>query len=332
MPRLPTLLFLAVLAGLPAAPAAAQPVCARTATVAPALERLRTALAQGRFIAYQPTSLQVRDGHVHEAEADSIRTDLVLLRSRFDGLITYDAVHGAQQIAPIAAQLKFRALIIGVWNPLDPSQIESALATARTYPQLVAGVSLGNETLFFHRAGVAQLSAALAAVRARAPRLPLTTTEPFHIFEAAPGTALLPQMDFMLANVHPVFQSWFRSSTDAATAAQFVVNVAEQLAQSYCGPILIKETGMPTAPAEAGYSNTRQASFYKELRTRLPPRPLIAFAYFSAFDAPWRLQDTTGVPGPHPEEAYWGLYDSQRRPKPAVDQLAPLAQDPRSLN
>ena len=331
MQRLPALLLLAWLTSFPMATRAAPPACARSAAAAPALERLRTALAQGRFITYEPTSLEVRDGRVHEAEADSIRADLTLLRSRFDSLVTYDAVHGAQQIAPIAAQLKFRALIIGVWNPLEPSEIAAAIAEARSYPQLVVGVSLGNETLFSHRATAAQLASAFATVRARAPQLPLTTTEPFHLFEAAPGSSLLPLMDFMLVNVHPVFQSWFHGST-TATAAQFVVNVADQLAQRYCGPILVKETGMPTEPAEAGYSNGRQASFYKELRTRLPARSGLAFSYFSAFDAPWRVQDDTGVPGPHPEEAYWGLYDSARRPKPAVDQLPPLAQDPRSRN
>jgi len=47
----------------------------------------------------------------------------------------------------------------------------------------------------------------------------------------------------------------------------------------------------------------RQATFYKERRARSPPRPLSAFACFSACDAPGRLQDATGVPGPHPEEA-----------------------------
>ncbi len=331
MLRLPVALILSGLASLAVSSAAAAPACARTTAAASALERLRGAIAQGRFVTYQPTSLEVRDGHVHEAEADSIRADLTLLRSHFDGLITYDAVHGAQQIAPLAAQLQFRALIIGVWNPLAPAEIAAALATARSYPQLVAGISLGNETLFSHRADVGQLTAAFAAVRAQAPQLPLTTSEPFHLFEAPPGSSLLPLMDFMLVNVHPVFQSWFHGAT-TATAAQFVVNVADQLAQVYCGPIIIKETGMPTEPAEAGYSSKRQAAFYKELGARLPSRPLIAFSYFSAFDAPWRVQDATGVPGPHPEEAYWGLYDSARRPKPAVDQLSLLAQDPRSRN
>lgn len=101
-----------------------------------------------------------------------MRVDLTVLRTRFDALVTYDAIHGAQRIA-----------------------------------------------------------------------------------------ALLPQLDFLLVNVHQLFQPWFRTATDT-TAAQFVVNVADQLAQLYCGPILIKETGVPTAPASAGYSEARQASFY----------------------------------------------------------------------
>ena len=302
-------------------------VCHRSAAVDPALERLRAALARDRFVAYQPTSLQTRDGVVTSADPQSMRADLTLLRRHFDGLVTYDAVHGAQAIAPLAASLKFRALIIGVWNPFNAEEVGAALEAARKFPQLVVGVSLGNEMLFSHRADSARLAAAFAQVRAQMPALPLSTGEPFHIFEAAPGDALLPALDFLLPNIHPVFQPWFHDAPEA-NSAQFVVNVTDQLAQAYCGPILVKETGEPTAPAEGGFSNTRQAAFYKELRARLPARPQRAFAYFAAFDAPWRLQDETGVPGKaHPEEAHWGLYDEHRRGKLAVDQLAPLAQD-----
>jgi len=304
------------------------PVCAHDAAATPALEQLRARLAHGRFVAYEPTSLRVTDGHFSDADPEGIRADLRLLRQHFDALVTYDAVHGAQVIPAIAASLKFRGLIIGVWNPLDPAELDAALSAARAFPQLVLGLSLGNEMLFSHRIDTARLAGALVAVRAQLPHLPLSTTEPFHIYEAASAQSLLGQLDFMLVNVHPVFQPWFRAATDA-TATQFVVNVADQLAQIYCGPILIKETGVPTAPAAAGFSESRQASFYNELRARLAPSPARAFAYFVAFDAPWRAQDATGVPGPHPEEAYWGLYDAHRKRKLAVDQLPPLAQDSR---
>jgi exo-beta-1,3-glucanase (GH17 family) len=324
--RLTLVVLLGLAAGMPCAVAA--PVCERAPAAAAALDRLREALAHARFVAYQPTSLQVVDGRVSSASAASIHADLALLRPHFDALITYDAVHGAQQVAPIAAALKFRALIIGVWNPFDPAEVDAALEAVRGFPQLIVGVSLGNEMIFSHRSDPEQLTAAVARVRARAPQLPLSTSEPFHIYQTPAAAGLLGKLDFLLVNVHPVFQPWFRGASDQ-TAAQFVVNVTGELARSYCGPVLVKETGIPTAPAAEGFSSARQAGFYRQLRALLPPDGQRAFAYFAAFDAPWRAQDATGVPGPHPSEAYWGLFDSQRHPKPAIDQLAPLAQDRR---
>ena len=314
-------LVLALIAPL----AAAQPVCERGAAAAAARALLTRTMTQGRFISYEPTSLQVVDGRAHDADPAGIRADLEVLRPRFDALITYDAVHGAQAIPAIAAALKFRALVIGVWDPADPAQLDAALKAARDYPRLVVGLSLGNESIFAHRSSFAQMTAAIAAVRARAPQLALSTTEPFHLY-AEPGAApLLGVMDFVLVNVHPVFQPWFRTAADA-TSAQFVVNVAADLARRFCGPILVKETGVPTAPASAGFTPERQAAFYAELRRRMPGSPAGAFAYFSAFDAPWRAHDAGPVAGAvtGPEEAHWGLYDDARRPKPAALALAPL--------
>jgi exo-beta-1,3-glucanase (GH17 family) len=283
-------------------------------------------MAQGRFIAYQPTSLQVFDGRATEADAASIRADLAQLRARFDGLITYGAIHGAQQIPPIAAALKFRALIIGVWDPTDEVQLAAALEAAAHFPQLVVGLSLGNEMLFAHRSDPGAVLGLIRRVRQRAPAVPLSTTEPFHVYDQPAAAALLGQLDFLLLNVHPVFQPWFRGASDQ-NAAQFVVNVLTKLAPQACGPVLVKETGVPTAPASAGFSEDRQAGFYRELRRLLPPSRTRAFAYFAAFDAPWREYDATGVPGAaaHPEEAHWGLYDGKRQPKAAALQLPTLA-------
>jgi len=308
--------------GVPAAHAD----CAARPAPQQAVVRLRAVMAQGRFIAYEPTSLRVFDGRVTDADTDSIRADLTRLRERFDALITYDAVHGAQQIPAIAAGLKFRALIIGVWDPREEAQVAAALEAARRFPQLIAGISLGNEMIFSHRIEPPALLALIAQVRARAPAVPLSTSEPFHIYDEPAARALLGELDFLLLNVHPVFQPWFRDAPDSA-AAQFVVNVLARLAPLACGPMLVKETGVPTAPASLGFSEARQASFYRELRRVLPPSGTQAFGYFAAYDAPWRAYDATGVPGGpavHPEEAHWGLYDAARRPKTAARELPPL--------
>jgi exo-beta-1,3-glucanase (GH17 family) len=100
-----------------------------------------------------------------------------------------------------------------------------------------------------------------------------------------------------------------------------VVNVVAKLREVACGPVLVKETGVPTAPASLGYSPQRQTSFYEALQQRFKPGGQSAFAYFSAFDAPWRANDESPVPGEHPEEAHWGLFDAQRKPKPVVQQI-----------
>jgi hypothetical protein len=70
----PALAALALALLAPVAPA--QPACERGAATRAARARLERALAQGRFIAYQPTSLQVVDGRFRNADPDSIRADL----------------------------------------------------------------------------------------------------------------------------------------------------------------------------------------------------------------------------------------------------------------
>jgi len=308
------------------AEAAALP-CHGNAAARPAVTRLGDALAHGRFIAYQPSALSVVNGHVTPADPASIRADLTVLRQRFDALVTYDAIHGAEAIPAIAAQLKFRALIVGVWNPADDTEVEAALEAARSFPQLVDGISLGNELLFAGRTDPAALLALVRRLHARLPAVALTTTEPFHVYYEPTAAPLLAELDFVLVNLHPIFQPWFRDAPDA-TSAEFVVNVLAQLAPLACGPILVKETGVPTAPASAGFSEMRQAAFYAQLRRLLPPTSARAFAYFAAFDAPWRAYDALtapgAVPGVHPEEAHWGLYDAERRPKAAARELQPL--------
>jgi len=313
-------LFGSTLIALAGAALAAQPICNHDSSATAALARLRAAMAQGRFIAYQPTSLQVVNGRPTQADDAGIRADLAVLRPRFDSLITYGAAHGAEAVPVIAASLGFRAVIVGVWNPFDAAELHAALSAAKDNPTLVAGLSLGNEMVFGRRTGFAELAALIAQVHTQAPQVPISTTEPFHMFYARAALPLLGRLDFLLVNVHPIFQPWFRNAPDG-NAAQFVVNVLAKLADAYCGPILIKETGVPTAPQGQGYTEQRQSSFYEELRRRLPASDSHAFAYFSAFDAPWRVHDANPVPGEHPAEAHWGLYDAERRPKAVVARL-----------
>lgn len=312
--RLTLLLLLAYAPDGNAAVAAAMPACHRGA----AATRLAQALTTVRFATYEPTSLQVVGGQPTRADPDSLRADLDVLRTRFDGLITYESGHGMRALPPLAAERGFSALILGIWNPADAGEVDEALAAARAWPDLVVGFALGNEVLFDHRLDAQRLTAAIAGLRARVPGVALAASEPFHLFYGAQAAPLLASLDFMLPNVHPIFQPWFPGAP-ARQSADFVAQVVTQLEAVFCGPILVKETGLPSAPAERGFDAARQALFWRALREQLPPTRRHAFAWFAAFDAPWRAREVDARGRAHEEEAHFGLFDAQRRPKPASE-------------
>ena len=294
--------------------------CGVHAVAATNLQRLQDVMARGRFIAYQPTQIRIVDGRASRADDAGIRADLLALRDRFDGLVTYGVANGADRVADIAAELGFRAVILGIWGIDDEVEIGLALAAAARHPQAVVGLSLGNERVLAGETDFAALAARLETLRRRAPSLLLTTTEPFHLFEQPAAQPLLGAADFLLVNAHPVFQPWF-ATADTASAARFVVNVTRDVAAGFCGPVLVKETGVPTAPATMGYTPERQAGFYRALREAFPPTAQHAFAYFSAFDAAWRVNDRHPTPGPQPQEGSWGILEESRVPKPAASDV-----------
>ncbi len=297
--------------------------CEPRAKVAPALHRLETAMEKDRFVTYTPTSLKVVEGEVTPANAESIRADLKALRPYFDGLITYTARDGGELIPGIAAELGYKAVIVGIWTPGDPDELRNALTLVRRYPKLVVGLSLGNEIVFGKRGTWEQLARYVKLTRERVPDLPITVSEPFAQFLDGDASEVRDDLDFMLVNVHPIFESWFKTA-GPENWADFDVKIVDKLSGSFCGPILIKETGVPTGPANMGYDETKQAAFWRALERQMPPSKAHAFSYFAAFDAPWRTADFNPVAGSHPEEAFWGLFTEARQPKPAIQGLKKL--------
>jgi len=313
-------------AGLPAARVLAAPFVPVLCRAGSAnLGLLQDAMAKGRFVAYHPTAIAFWYGKPSHASDDSIVADLKTLRPYFDSLITYSAINGAERVPDIAAQLGYRAVIQGVWNPVNTHELANAVAAWKRHPALVAGLSLGNEVVLSRRGTWGDLDYAIGRVRAHAPRLALTTTETFAQFLDDPDArSTLAAMDFMMVNIHPIFQRWFRTA-HPVNWAEFVVRIAGQLAEKFCGPVLVKETGVPTGPAAAGFSSTMQRAFYRQLEAQMKPSRARAFAYFSAFDLPWHAYDASPVAGDHhPEEAYWGLFTQARKPKPIIADLRPL--------
>ncbi len=280
-------------------------------------ERLRDALAKVRFVAYTPRGFDP-DGGGSPPSREALRADLALLRTRFDGLITYSSANGLDALAELAREAGFEAVILGVWSPSDSAELGRALAAARAEPKLVVALALGNEGLFFARYRPSDLTAAFARARREAPDVALATSEPFSLYLDSARAAELPPEDFLLPIVHPVDQPWF-GAAPPKTSVDFVADVVTRLESLFHLPVLVKETGVPSGPSESGFTADGQAAFWSGLARRLPPTRGHAFAWFEAFDSPWKpARALAAPPEKRAREAHWGMFDSQGRPKPAL--------------
>lgn len=285
--------------------------------------RIAAALGSVRFVAYTPTDLNIVSGQVHAASQQAVRVDLEILRRDFDGLVTYSCADGVDKVPGIASELGYRALILGIWDPLSERETANAVRLARAFPELVVGVAVGNETLLAQRHDWATLRAAIQRLRAALPEVAIATSEPFYFYLNQDPPDFLAVQDFLLPSIHPLYEPWFAQASDQQ-AVDFVVQVVEQLAALTDKPLLVKETGLPSGPPERGFTPARQAGFWLALTQRLPDRPGRAVAYFEAFDHPWKVENAAPEFGFRPEEAFWGLYSRDAEAKPALTALRRL--------
>ncbi|MBI5040921.1 MAG: hypothetical protein HZB57_06915 [Gammaproteobacteria bacterium] len=284
---------------------------------------MTAALTTQRFVAYVPRGFSMLNGVPQPATAAGIRDDLQRLRPYFSGIVTYGLGSGQALIPELAVKAGYHALILGVWDPKDRAELDQAIALARRYPQHVVALILGNEGLFWKRYQARDIKAAADYVRTQLPQLPLASSEPFSVYLDSPDARVLLELDLLLPNVHPRFEPWFRPD-NLEQATTFVTEVMQRLHTVTRKPVLIKETGVPSGPAEQGFTEQRQADFWSRLLARIPPGPTQSVAGFEAFDAPWKpreLQDEFG----HLEasEAYWGLFRRDGSAKPVLKTFGP---------
>ncbi|MCO6412680.1 MAG: DUF4038 domain-containing protein [Thiogranum sp.] len=283
-----------------------------------AVERISAAVESVRFVAYTPTDLRIVAGEVLPASAQQIRKDLSILRKDFQGLVMYSGNNGLEEVPAIARELGFEALILGIWDIASEDEIANVIRLARAYPGLIVGVSVGNEVLLAERHEWAALREAIQRLRAALPQVAITTSEPFYFYLNEDPPDFLSVQDFLLPSVHPLFETWFPEAT-TEIAVDFVVQVAERLTAKTDKPVLIKETGLPSGPPERGFTPARQSEFWVELSQRLPPAA--GLVYFEAFDHAWKVENAEAEFGVRPEEAFWGLYEENGEPKPALKAL-----------
>ena len=284
-------------------------------------------IQQTRFIAYTPRSFSIAGGKVTTATEAATRKDLTLLRPSFNGLITYSATSGLEAIPQIAHELGYRAVILGIWDPLSETEIDNVIHAAQKYPALIGAVIIGNEGLYTRRYLPQDVQKARQRIKKECPTLAVTTSEPFSLYFEKEYSQFFTSHDLLMPNIHPVFEKWFTADTPPRQGVDMVMQMAEKFKTTYHKPLLIKETGLPSGPMDQGFSPERQTLFWSELLKRFPFSPNQSLACFEAFDAPWKPQEmATTLPGNHASEAFWGFFTKDGKGKQVVDSL-PRLQD-----
>lgn len=277
-----------------------------------------------RFMAYTPSEFSVLHGKPIPATPDSIAEDLRVLRPYVDGLITYSSANGLADVVGLADKAGFRAIILGIWSPTDKNEVTTAVTLARQYPKLVRAIVVGNEGLFWKRYTWQDVQKTIKQIRRDAPHVAVTTSEPMVSYLGSPAALGCEGQDFLLPNIHPVFESWFRPES-VTQASEFVLDIEKRLYALCKKIILIKETGVPSEPSNAGYTPATQRAFWRDLMHKMRTEPHAALALFEAFDAPWKIEEIARDSGRRDKrEAAWGWFTSSRKPKAVVEVLQPI--------
>jgi glucan 1,3-beta-glucosidase len=275
------------------------------------------------FIAYTPSEFRVLHGKPIPASPESIAEDLQVLRPYVDGLITYSIANGLADVVELADKAGFHAIILGIWSPTDNYEVTMAVTLARQYPKLVRGIVVGNEGLFWKRYTLEDLQKTIKQIRRDVPDVALTTSEPMVSYLGSPARLGCEGQDFLLPNIHPVFEAWFHPES-VTQATEFVLDIQKRLHVLCNKFVLIKETGMPSEPSNAAYSQAGQRAFWRSLLHRIRTEPHASVALFEAFDAPWKIEEIARDSGRRDErEGAWGWFTRSRKPKAVVEILQP---------
>jgi exo-beta-1,3-glucanase (GH17 family) len=271
------------------------------------------------MVTYTPSQLDPRhEANQRKLATSSIRADLEALRPAFDGLVLY-GYHEActPRILAVAKDLKFRALLLGIWDPKSAAEIDGVAELVRQHEKDFAlGVLVGNEGITFKRYEPDDLTIAAARLRSKLPKsVPISTSEPLVGYKEG---AVRNFGNFLCPNIHPVFD---RPDFAPAKAAGWVFEEAVSLVERTRKPLLVKETGFPHG-GKAGYTPEAQKEFWAaHAKTRLhypaanAGGPWIYFGIaFDAFDLPWKAEETK-----LPLERYWGLFNEKRQALPAFE-------------
>lgn len=198
-------------------------------------------------------------------------------------------------------------------------QVSGAIRVAREYPELVAGISVGNEIRVFwsdHKVRPQRLIGYLRAVRAET-EVPVTMADDFNYWNKPESQAVAKEVDFIVLHIHAL---WAGCSIE--DAMPWTERIYGEIRDAHpTKTVVIGEAGWATSKHTEGEQARLikatpdaqgQKHYWEALRAWAEENRVTTF-WFEAFDENWKG-------GPHPDEVekHWGVFYTDRTPKLAL--------------
>jgi exo-beta-1,3-glucanase (GH17 family) len=195
-------------------------------------------------------------------------------------------------------------------NKIENSkEIERGIKLAKTYPDIVVAVNVGNEALVDwndHKVATDSIIGYVKQVKDAIDQ-PVTVAENYRWW-ADHGKELAAVVDFLAVHTYPV---WEGKDIDEGMSYT-LENLKDVRASLPNSKIVIAEAGWASEASEFGdrASQDKQVRYYNELMAWAKENNVTTF-FFEAFDESWK-----GDPNnPLGAEKHWGIFNIDRTPK-----------------
>jgi exo-beta-1,3-glucanase (GH17 family) len=239
---------------------------------------------------------------------EQIAADLAALAPITHCVRIYAVDQGLEYVPELARGLGLKVLL-GAWIGRDPvanrTQLETVIRLANRYPDTVRAVIVGNEVLLRQEQPATAMRAMLDEVRERVS-VPVTYADVWEFWLRHPSLA--EGVDFLTIHILPY---WEDEPVAVDRALEHVAQVRQRMLEHYKKPVLIGETGWPSAgrQREGARPGTVEQAQYVRSFIRKAHDAGWDYNLIEAIDQPWKrlLEGTVG--------GYWGILDQDLQPK-----------------
>ena len=242
----------------------------------------------------------------------TVMQELQVMAPYTQGIRTYSRTGDLAPAAQMAHSLGLKTAI-GAWISKDATdnQAEIDSLVSEAIKGYVDVAIVGSEALLRGDVNAGTLTGYIDQIRSRLQaagvNIPVTAADTYNTLEQPANAKVLADVDIVYANFFPY---WEGTSIDGAMAS---LNKEYRQLAALGKPVFVSESGFPSdgSPNGAAVPSPANAAYYFLDFASWAQANNVSYAYFEAFDEPWKY--TGGDVGPH-----WGVFDSNGVLKPGM--------------